>query len=251
MLFNGLSVLHTSNAFVRYTIEINPKAGDNTIEVRFEPSVDKDENSQTKKERLPFAYGHTRKAAYQHGWDWAPKLVSVGIWKDTYLQYSIDTARLDYVWIRNSKLTTTEALLNVAAALKLFKNTNKHTVKLTIDGAASGAIETDESGVGYLDVSIKDPRYWWPRNVGNPNLYEFVFTLVDSSGAVLDITRQLYGIRTVELNTTSDDFQILVNGHAVYAKGANYVPPDMLYPRFTNPKFKTPFTLSQYMDTIE
>ena len=30
-----------------------------------------------------------------------------------------------------------------------------------------------------------------------------------------------------------------INGHYVYCKGANYVPPDMFYPRLTNPRYKS------------
>ena len=43
-----------------------------------------------------------------------------------------------------------------------------------------------------------------------------------------------YGIRTVKLDQTNNKFDIYLNGHKVYCKGANYVPPDMLYPRLTN-----------------
>jgi len=75
--------------------------------------------------------------------------------------------------------------------------------------------------------------------------------LYDQNDNELDRTRQLYGIRTAVLNTTGSDFQFIINGHPVYGKGANYVPADMFHPRFTNPKFSTPFGLKDYMDTIE
>lgn len=31
--------------------------------------------------KLPANYSYTRKAAYQYGWDWGPRVLSVGIWK--------------------------------------------------------------------------------------------------------------------------------------------------------------------------
>ena len=30
---------------------------------------------------LPFNYSYSRKASYQYGWDWGPRLVTCGIWK--------------------------------------------------------------------------------------------------------------------------------------------------------------------------
>jgi beta-mannosidase len=35
---------------------------------------------------LPFNYSHSRKAAYQYGWDWGPRLVSAGIWKPIFVR---------------------------------------------------------------------------------------------------------------------------------------------------------------------
>lgn len=31
---------------------------------------------------MPQNYSFTRKASYQYGWDWGPRILTVGIWKD-------------------------------------------------------------------------------------------------------------------------------------------------------------------------
>lgn len=49
---------------------------------------------------MPFKYAHTRKACYQYSWDWAPLLITMGIWKDIEIQF-FDEVRIDYVWARN------------------------------------------------------------------------------------------------------------------------------------------------------
>jgi len=46
-----------------------------------------------------------------------------------------------------------------------------------------------------------------------------------------------YGIRTVKLDQTGPNFQLMINGHPIYCKGANYVPPDMMYSRLINSDF--------------
>lgn len=84
---NGQFVKATNNSFIKYTIPLaNLKADDqeNTIEITFSPSQIIDSGEQ-KKTRLPFAYGHSRKAPYQYGWDWAPEMITVGIWRPAYI----------------------------------------------------------------------------------------------------------------------------------------------------------------------
>lgn len=49
---------------------------------------------------MPFKYAHTRKACYQYSWDWAPEIVTMGIWKDVEL-HVYDEIKIDYVWARN------------------------------------------------------------------------------------------------------------------------------------------------------
>lgn len=64
---------------------------------------------------------------------------------------------------------------------------------------------------------------------------------------VLSQKRVVYGLRTVKLNHEGTNFQIILNGHPVYCKGANYVPLDMMYPRLINPDFKSPYSFKQLL----
>ena len=40
----------------------------------------------------------------------------------------------------------------------------------------------------------------------------------------------------------------MINGYKVYCKGANYVPPDMLYPRLTNNAYKSGNTIHNLLE---
>lgn len=132
VLLNNKEILSSDNAFVKYTIPLEKnqwKEKGNTLEVTFKQSPVRDEASQNLVERLPFAYGHTRKAAYQHGWDWAPNLVTVGIWRPAYILCNA-TTRIDYVWIRNKVLSKAEATVNVAVVLTSQQKKYNHQIEI-------------------------------------------------------------------------------------------------------------------------
>lgn len=114
---NGQKLQETKNAFVQYQIpaDKNLKLGENVIQVTILPSSKHDSEGQMQ-DQMPFIYAHTRKACYQYGWDWAPNLVSIGIWKPVYLE-SFNRGKIDYVWARNRMISNDKAIINFAIAL--------------------------------------------------------------------------------------------------------------------------------------
>ncbi len=44
------------------------------------------------------------------------------------------------------------------------------------------------------------------------------------------------------------NFKIVINGYPIYGKGANYVPPDMMYPRLINKDFQSRNTFQKLLD---
>ncbi len=53
---------------------------------------------------LPFNYSFSRKAAYHYGWDWGPRLVTAGIWKDIKIR-AYNYVKLPSVLFRNDNVT--------------------------------------------------------------------------------------------------------------------------------------------------
>jgi beta-mannosidase len=49
-----------------------------------------------------------------------------------------------------------------------------------------------------ISFSIKNPKIWWPRNIGKPNLYSLrIDILLDGHG--IDTIKKRIGLRTIEL----------------------------------------------------
>lgn len=99
----------------------------------------------------------------------------------------------------------------------------------------------------YVDVEIPEPKLWWPNGIGASHIYDFVVEIIHSSNETVDFRKVPYGIRSVKLDTTNNSFTVVINGYPIYAKGANYVPMDMFYPRLTNKNYKAPYSHEQLL----
>lgn len=96
-----------------------------------------------------------------------------------------------------------------------------------------------------LDVAEGAVELWWPRRMGSQRLYAInvsVSPAVDprsllspasTSASYSSTISKTVGFRTVEL-VTSHGFSLKVNGHDVFAFGANVIPLSSFEPTFTD-----------------
>ncbi|CAB3410919.1 unnamed protein product [Caenorhabditis bovis] len=61
---------------------------------------------------------------------------------------------------------------------------------------------------------IENVKLWWPRGMGDPNLYTLEIAVLNGN-AIVDVYREIFGFRTVSLTTT----QILINTKPFYCLG--------------------------------
>ena len=237
ILLNGETILNTDNAFRNYTVPVKDLlTAENTIEIQFEPTST---HENMAKAQLDFTMPEgnrifTRKAQFQYGWDWGPVLNTSGVWKDIYIK-AWDMAAIDHIYLEENEYTTAKASFNVKVTL-----TNPPIVGSSIEVEVSGKrmiLEIDEKKTTYtIPVSIENPKFWWPHNLGTPHLYK-VDVRLRNNGKVLDVKQLKHGIRTVELVTEEDasgeSFFFKINGTPVYMKGANYIPQHSMQNRVT------------------
>ena len=241
---NDSLILSSNNAFLNYKIPVKKLISSrNTLAVHFAPTHYAEEIEKNKLD-YPLPEGNrvfTRKAQFQYGWDWGPKLNTMGIWKEVSLQ-AWDDSRIENVYLRKDSYTEKEA--RFTAIITLTSPPEESTsVQVFADGQDfSLQIPTGKQTNQFeIPITIEDPIFWWPHNLGIPHLYEVEVQLVQD-GIARDEVILNHGVRNVSLIAEEDEhgqsFYFDVNGIPVYMKGANYIPQHSLQNRVTDAHYE-------------
>lgn len=191
-----------------------------------------------------------RRPQYTVGWDWGPKVITIGMTGAVYLRSYKKTA------IREVKLET----LSVEKTAKLHLMVNIENldfvgsrscdlkIQLSMDGRICAEAGKNQvlltSGYNYVDLEfeVEEVKLWWPNGYGEHPLYEVNVEIVCDNAAER-YPAFSYGIRTIELNTDviqgeDRNFTFIVNGKPIYCKGGNWVPNDFIYARVPEEKYR-------------
>lgn len=258
---NGTHIGDTENMFRRHTFDISPmlRKGLNTLEVMFtSPMKSGLERSLKIPYEVPGSEYHwgfehdnithrnqLRKAQYQYGWDWAPCLPSAGIWKDIYIQ-GCDTAYIEHLACSQSFEGGT-AILEVEAHINSSAGT-----EIGLEAVLSGPDKTqaasackkfqiaDDCHKHTLALTVSNPDLWNPNGYGKQPLYTLELKLRKGTDTI-DIKKCRIGLRKLRLihgkGANGGDFHFEINGNAVFAKGANWVPADTFPARVSQEKY--------------
>jgi len=267
VVLNGQTVLEADNMFRRWRTDVTRHLvpGENHLEVRFRSPLPV---ARAAHDALPYELPagndrgdpptrvFVRKAAYQFGWDWGPRLVTSGIWRPVEL-VAWSGAHLTDLHLVTDSLGPDMALLTAQVEVEV-------TTQEAERRAAGGRIPADltlsspqgefdavtyeavlEPGVNRFQVplGIPDPERWWPASLGEQRLYAVTATL--DAGLRTDSLTTRVGLRTLELVTEADSlgesFFFRVNGVPVFMKGANVIPLDHFTPRVTEADYRALF----------
>lgn len=242
---NDSLVLKADNMFRCWKVDVKYLLQKkNILFVKFKaPEVIAKEDAKKLNYTLPEGVrSFTRKAQYHYGWDFAPKLLSCGIWKAVKLMAS-DQIQLTSVRV----LSTIDENNNVNgnAIVKVVANQLKKTyLSLHIKGTNFNLIHEVNIREGEQTVNIpflfSNVERWQINGRGKQPIYEVVCRLKEDS---LNQVSCKTGFRTVELLTKKDaignEFGFRINGKNIFVRGANIVPPDMFLPNVSDDDYKT------------
>jgi len=236
---NGNYQLDTDNAFRNYTISLKDItiAKKNELKIEFQPANLINDGVTPFENRV-----YTRKAQFQYGWDWGPKLNTIGIWKDVYIK-AYDILKIEDVYVKQLHLSDSLATISADISINAFENTQLF-VDVLINNSKIAThsldIEFDKKTYNIL-FGINNPKRWWPHNLGEPYLYDIKF-IIRNKKEILDAISAKKGLRTLELISEKDSigesFYFKVNDVPVYAKGANYIPQNSFQNKVTDQHYK-------------
>jgi exo-1,4-beta-D-glucosaminidase len=168
--------------------------------------------------------------------DWNPESPdqNMGIWRNVKLKTTASVS-MDDVFVQ-SKLnleTLAEADLIVSARLSNISTKPIHgSVQGEIEGRRfSKEISLDANSQKDIvftindddELKIKNPRIWWPNNLGKPNLYNLKMKILIGKD-VSDQQSIRFGIRDVQDYFTEKGYRgFKINGKKIMIKGAGWV----------------------------
>jgi beta-mannosidase len=188
---------------------------------------------------------HFCKPPFSYGWDFHPRLVPLGIWQDACLEIrpACHLKSAETFYELSDKLdraeTRLDVTLNQAGPGRLRWRVFDPTGKRVVDR------ETRLRGTRIvLRASIERPQLWWPNGQGAASLYRSDIELLDRKGSRMDARTARLGFRRIRLvphesNWNDPDiagFPVTrnkppitfeVNGRRIFAKGSNWVSPDL------------------------
>ncbi|RCW45502.1 beta-mannosidase [Paenibacillus prosopidis] len=257
---NGKHVLSADNMFRTWKADVKSivKEKDNALSIRFRSPVQEDLPKIDKLGyNLPAANDQSelgglgeqkisifaRKAPYHYGWDWGPRFVTSGIWREARLE-GWSGCKISDVYVQQDHVSAAEATLTVSVEIEAELEW-KGSVRLSTDGQIWEQAVNLKQGLNavQIPVVISEPKLWWSRGLGEAHLYTFTAELLrDDEAEAVAAKSVRTGLRSVRLVRDKDaagaTFYFELNGVPVFAKGANHIPNDSFITDVTDERYR-------------
>ncbi len=256
---NGSKILSAENMFIAYETSVKNllKVGENKLYIRFYSPVNHlmpahitsgFDYPADNDHRLPRVSVYARKAPYHFGWDWGMRMVQIGIWRPVELHF-YSQARVEDYWVKQVNISQEKAVIENQIEINSLSGTAKN-VEIELSYAPKRSKFITESikksftlnkGKNQINIplEIENPKLWMPKDWGEQNLYNFIVT-VFADNKEIDSKTVTAGLRKIEFvreddkapvppqNEMGKSYYFKVNGIPIFAKGANYIPGEII-----------------------
>lgn len=244
---NQALILEANNMFRIWHMDAKKllNLGSNNLKIIFKPNslIGKELSSKLTYTLPENERVFVRKAQYHFGWDWGPRYVTAGIWKNVSLHFS-NQATIENCYIQQKNISKTYASLNFITKINSYENAD-YLLKI---GKIKKKINL-KKGINIIEIpyTIKNPKLWWCNGLGEPNLHHFQIELFKQQ-RLLSSKKVSIGLRTIEwiqekdqpegqIDEKGKSFYLKLNGVPVFIKGANYIPPHSFLPEVSPEKY--------------
>ena len=170
-----------------------------------------------------------------YGWDWNPRLLISGMWRDAY----VETRKNDF--IRNCEVF-----------YQLSADFTRAEVSFAVDCDAECRIDFYDPNGNLLyhgtdkTLTVEHPLLWWCVGQGTPNLYRWKVT--NPSGMTREGTVGFRRIRLLKNAGARENhgfpksryqapFTMELNGRKIFLKGSNFVNPELFWGQATAERY--------------
>jgi beta-mannosidase len=198
----------------------------------------------------------TLKCQMSFGWDFAPRLRTMGIWDDATLRVTGSVFVSDvfveaqpeneqaHVTVRATldSTTTQRVIARVEVRLREHPSDPDWTGEFPLSLASGQQIEE-------MTFTLPDAQLWHPWDRGKPHIYELELRIVQE-GRVLDSLTESFGIRKLDMARNpdaplrSEDWTLVINDSPLFIRGANWVPMDALPGRLQRENYQPLITMA-------
>ncbi len=260
IIFNGKKLFSQEGMFTPVNIDLTDMLKDeNDLQVLIYPA--------------PKAYGKDHKfrsaALYRsqadksvkppvnYGWDWNPRMVCLGIWDETGLEVRNKSFIADEYLSYKLSDDLKSAALSLEFSGKELAGCSYKWELLDASGKKvaenSGKIDSDNFSSNNEGV-LNGVNLWWTHDHGTPYLYTFNLKLFNAQNKQVQSISEKVGFKKLELVLNANEYQsetagrgerpsypmqIMLNNREIYAKGSNWVNPEMFNGTITKETYET------------
>lgn len=177
-----------------------------------------------------------------YSWDWHPRLVPSGIWKDAYLDITTKCVPRDMEVTYRLSDDFSYATVNIDA--KVFGKGNIRAEIISPEGNVILSNEKEAFDSVSFTFKLENPSLWFPRGYGEQPLYRVRLSGDEAIDKKIGFRRS----RLIPNDNRPTRYpfpkgslyyaaQLEINGKKVFAKGSNWVNPEIFPCLITNKRY--------------